>query len=126
MESYVMAALIATSEGAKRRYEVLQSIDGFTVRATDLATGKIEQDGGTLFRTAPAAFAYAELVASTDRLVTARRREADDALDEALQHHLCEQRFEELRRTLCDDGVPRRMLEAWEEAEALAAKLRYH
>ena len=121
-----MAALIATSEGAKRRFEVIQSIDGYTVRATDLATGRIEGEAETLFRTAPAAFAFAELVASMDRLATARRREAEDVLRETLEHHVCEQRFEELRRTLCDEGVPRRMLDAWEEAEAQAARMRYH
>lgn len=121
-----MTALIATSEGAKRRFEVLQSIDGYTVRATDLATGRIEEDVETLFRTATAAFAFAELVASSDRLATARRRAADDVLDEALEHHVCEQRFEELRRTLCDEGVPRRLLDAWDEADALAARMRYH
>jgi len=121
-----MTALIATSEGAKRRFEVIQSIDGYTVRATDLATGLVEGSAETLFRTAPAAFAFAELVASSDRLSTARRRDADDVLDEALAHHVCEQRFEEVRRMLCDEGVSRRMLDAWEEAEATAARMRYH
>jgi hypothetical protein len=121
-----MAALIATSEGAKRRFEVLQSIDGYTVRATDLATGRIADEGETLFRTAPAAFAFAELVASTERLDTARTRAQGDVLDEALEHHACEQRFEELRRTLCDEGVPRWLVEAWEQADALAARMRFH
>ena len=121
-----MTALIATSEGAKRRFEVIQSIDGYTVRATDLATGLVEGSAETLFRTAPAAFAFAELVASSDRL---SRRVAAMPTTCSTRHWRTMSASSASRKCAgcsatraCHAGT----LEAWEEAEATAARMRYH
>jgi hypothetical protein len=117
-----MTLLIAKAEGSRRCYEVLESIDGYVVRATDLETGSVIEEDLKLFRTAPAAFAFAELVAVRDRFA------AQCAADEDVADELdaCARRFEDLARSLGDDGVGSRLLCAWSAAEAAASRRHYH
>jgi hypothetical protein len=117
-----MTLRIATSEGTRRRYEVLGSSECFLVRATDAATGTVVEDRVKLFRTAPAAFAFAELSATRDRLSCAI---APDREGEA-ELRACVERYEAIVRTLGDDGVPGHLLGAWSEAEQTAARRQYH
>jgi hypothetical protein len=117
-----MTLRIATSEGASRLYEVLESIEGFLVRVTDAATGTVVEDRVKLFRTAPAAFAFAELSATRDRVSCAR---AGDDEDQA-ELQACAERYESIVRALGDDGVPGHLLGAWSEAEEAAARRHYH
>lgn len=120
-----MSLRIAVAEGSRRRFEVFESIDGFTVRSADLSTGAAEDEATKLFRTAPAAFAYAELAASRERLETARGSGFADS-DAVLEHDLSVQRFEDLRLTLADDGIPASLLAAWAAAEEAASRRHYH
>jgi hypothetical protein len=117
-----MTLRIAMSEGTNRRYEVLESVEGFLVRATDAATGTIVEDSLKLFRTAPAAFAFAELSATRDRVSCAC---ASDGEGEA-ELQACAERYETIVRALGDDGVPGHLLGAWTEAEEAAARRHYH
>ena len=64
--------LIASSEGQGWCYEVIVQSDGFLVQARDLDSGEIALDETTLFRTSPAALAYADMVAAADRFAAAR------------------------------------------------------
>lgn len=65
--------LIATSEGQGWRYEVVDHAEGYLVVPRDLDTGAVEPEGCMLFRTAPVAFAFADLSAALDRMASARR-----------------------------------------------------
>ncbi|MFO1149118.1 MAG: hypothetical protein U1E62_12155 [Alsobacter sp.] len=117
-----MTLRIATSEGASRLYEVLESVEGFLVRAMDAATGSVVEDRVKLFRTAPAAFAFAELSATRDRLSCARSRDGEGEAE----LRACAERYETIVRALGDDGVPGHLLGAWSEAEEAAARRHYH
>jgi hypothetical protein len=125
----LMSQRIAISEGSRRRFEVFESIDGFTVRAAGLDGVAPEVDCADqavkLFRTAPAAFAFAEMAASRERLETSRGGGAVD-LDAVLEHHASARRFEDLRLALGDEGVPASLLGAWARAEEAAARRHYH
>jgi hypothetical protein len=111
------AMLIAVSEGQGCRFEVDESVDGFLVRMRDLETG--EENVARLFRTAPAAFAFAEFAAAQDRC-------SDDDPFERDALRASEARFALARRTLCDEGVSGDLLEAWRNVEARERSIRYH
>jgi hypothetical protein len=111
------AMLIAISEGRGCRFEVDESVDGFLVSMRDLETG--EENIARLFRTAPAAFAFAELAAAQDRC-----REDDPFERDVLR--ASEARFATARRMLCDEGVSGELLEAWRNVEAQERSIRYH
>lgn len=120
-----MSQRIAVSEGGNRRFDVFESIDGFFVRGADLATGTADDQALKMFRTVTAAFAYAELAASRDRLEASRHAGSID-IDAVIEHHASLRRFEDTRLMLADDGVPASLLEAWSKAEAAAAQRHYH
>lgn len=109
--------LIAVSEGQGCQFEVDENVDGFLVRMRDLETG--EENVARLFRTAPAAFAFAELAAAQDRC------SEDDPFERAMLR-ASEAHFASTRRTLCDDGVSGEVLEAWRNVEARERSIRYH
>jgi hypothetical protein len=113
--------LIAVSEGGVRRYEVDENVDGFVVLQRDLATGKETTE--RLFRTAPAAFAYAELAAAMERCSS---RATDDDAFEQDTLRASEARFAQTRVHLADDGVPGDIVEAWRRAEEQQRRVRYH
>jgi hypothetical protein len=117
-----MTLRIATSEGTRRRYEVLESVEGFLVRAADAETGTIVEDRVKLFRTAPAAFAFAELSATRDRVSCAHPHDGEGEAE----LRACAERYETIVRALGDDGVPGHLLGAWSEAEETAARRHYH
>lgn len=120
-----MSQRIAVSEGGSRRFDVFESIDGFFVRGADLATGAADDRALKMFRTVTAAFAYAELEASRDRLEASRDAGTID-VDAVTEHHASLRRFEDMRLMLADDGIPASLLEAWTRAEAAAARRHYH
>lgn len=120
-----MSMRIAISEGDRRRFEVFESVDGFTVRSADLGEGEGRQEPVKLFRTAPAAFAFAEMQASRDRVDTLRGV-GDVDLEAVLELRASARRFEELRELLCDEGVPASLIGAWARAEEAASRRHTH
>src|SRR3712207_4003741 len=101
--------LIATSEGQGWRYEVVDRAEGFLVVSRDLDTGALEPEAGMLFRTAPVAFAFADLSAAFDRLASARL--AGEDTDE-LSAELVRGKglYADLSRRLGDEGVAASLL----------------
>ncbi len=110
--------LIAVSEGEAWRYEVDENVDGYVVLQRDLATG--EEIAARLFKTAPAAFAYADLAAAQERC-----RGPHDAFDE-VSLRLSRARFAQTRQRLADEGVAGSLLEAWRRADAQEHCIRFH
>ena len=101
--------LIAASEGQVWRYEVIVQSDGFLVQIRDLDTGELAIDDSTLFRTAPTALAYADMVAAADRYATADLLDEDeDELAAELSRE--RNRFAALRLSLSDEGIGADML----------------
>lgn len=120
-----MSLRIAMAEGHSRRFEVFESIDGFTVRSADLLADAPDPEALKMFRTATAAFAYAELAACRDRLESSC--DADDLDDEDVdEYRACVQRFEAVRLKLGDDGIPAALLEAWARVEHAASQRHTH
>ncbi len=118
--------LVGASEGQGFRYEVVQRTEGFLVQSRDLDSGAVDREESKIFRTAAVAFAYAEMSARFDRYAAARMA-GDDSAEEALaeleaQQHL----YAELSRRLCDDGMAAIVLAAWEEADDVKHRRRYH
>ncbi|WP_181708250.1 hypothetical protein [Chthonobacter rhizosphaerae] len=110
---------IAASHGLAFDYEVIEHPEGYLVRMRDLETGEADDDGATLFRTATAAFRYADLAASVDRsLDPAEAAEADVAGERA--------RYATAVATLGDGGVPLSVLDAHRQAEDAARRRRLH
>ena len=63
--------LLTTAEGRHWRYEVCEHADGYLVQMRDLATGGLEDEFATVFRTLPVAFAYAAMSAAFDQYAAA-------------------------------------------------------
>jgi hypothetical protein len=101
--------LIAMSEGRGWRYEVVDRAEGFLVVSRDLDTGAVEPEGGMLFRTAPVAFAFADLSAAFDRLASAQMAGEDT---EELSDDLAREKdlYAALSRRLGDEGLSERLL----------------
>lgn len=107
--------IIGSSEGDRTRFEVLLMSDGFIVRARCLETGELFGSRDRLFRTAPAAFAFAEKSAL---------REAEDVVArsgiEALEAKMASDKasrvFDDIRARLGDAGVGASLLHAWDHA----------
>jgi hypothetical protein len=117
--------LIATMEGQSWRYEVFVQSDGFLVQVRDLDTGEVALDDTTLFRTAPAALAYADMVAAADRYAAA---EEDDTVDEEIAGTLERERdrFAALRLSLSDDGICGDLLIRRQETMDAALRRKLH
>lgn len=107
--------LIGAAEGDRTRFEIVLMSDGFIVRARSLETGEVSGSRDRLFRTAPAAFAYAEKSAFKD---------AEDCLPatgiEALEAKIASDKaakvFDDIRQRLADTGVGANLLAAWNNA----------
>jgi hypothetical protein len=119
------AMLIATMEGQSWCYEVIVQSDGFLVQVRDLDTGEVALDDTTLFRTAPAALAYADMVAAADRYAAA---EEEDEVDEEIAETLERQRdrFAALRLSLSDDGIGGDLLIRRQETMDAALRRKLH
>src|ERR687894_2005851 len=112
--------LLAASEGRHWRYEVCEHPDGYLVQMRDLATGELDDEFTTIFRTMPVAFAYAEMSAAFERFASA---ELESVEDEQIEVDLeaTERNFIDLSDRLCDAGVNGIAARAWERRTATAA-----
>jgi hypothetical protein len=113
--------VIGEAEGTRFRFEVLESIDGFGIRRVAIGSVDRGERAEILFRTASAAFAYAEMAASRDCLAA-----GDAGEDDVVAHGLRLQRFARLRQDLADHGVSGAMLGEWVRAEARERRRHIH
>lgn len=117
--------LIATTEGQGWLYEVLLQSDGYLVQARDLDTGELAGDDTTLFRTVPAALAFAGMAAAADRYAAARLDHlADDEMAVEFARE-CD-RFAAVTASLADEGIANAILVRRRDLEAERTKARYH
>ena len=117
--------LIGASEGEGWRYEIVERTEGYVVRTRDVDTGAVDAREGKLFRTAAAAFAFAEMSAAFDRYASARLSREDDAgplgeLEARQAHYL------DVSRRLGDDGSAAIILDAWEREGEARRRRRFH
>lgn len=108
--------LLSASEGRHWRYEVCEHADGYLVQMRDLATGDLDEEFSTIFRTMPVAFAYAEMSAAFERFAAAELEPADDESIE-LDLEETERHFINLSDRLHDAGVNTVTIRAWEMAQ---------
>ena len=110
--------LLAASEGRHWRYEVCEHSDGYLVQMRDLATGDLDEEFSTIFRTMPVAFAYAEMSAAFERFAAAEMEPLDGEAveDEQIEIELeaKERSFTDLRDRLGDGGINGVAARAWE------------
>ena len=112
--------LIGASEGDRFRFEIVLMSDGFIVRVRSNESGEVFGSRDRLFRTASAAFAFAEKSALKD---------AEDAVSatglEALEASMASDKaarvFDDIRERLADSGVSAGQLAAWEQQSRQAA-----
>lgn len=117
--------LIAMSEGQGWRYEVVDRSEGYLVVSRDLDTGALEPEEAMLFRTAPVAFAFAELSAAFDRLASARIAGEDTGeLSDELEQG--KSLYAELSRRLGDEGFLAGLLTDPTTAAEANARRWYH
>ena len=64
--------LIGVAEGAVRSFEIDERAEGYLVRPRQRDTGQVEIEAGRVFRTAVAAFAFAEREALLEHYAAAR------------------------------------------------------
>jgi hypothetical protein len=96
--------MFVASEGWCCRYEVLALRDGYLVQMRDVATGDLEREFSTLFRTLPVAVAYAVMSAAYERFVEMDEEEEDFPEIEA-ELYVSEQNFMDLSDRLGDCGI---------------------
>jgi len=116
--------IIGTSEGDRYRFEVVLMSHGFIVRARSVETGEVTASRDRLFRTAPAAFAFAELAAARDSDDT--RLSHIEALEAKLASDRAARLFDEIRDRLADGGVSATLLSAWERRREIESAFRQH
>jgi hypothetical protein len=104
--------IIGVSEGDRIRFEVVLMSDGFIVRAHDLDTDEVMTDRDRMFRTAQAAFAFAELSALEDAEDRTEMRAAD-ALEAQIQSDRAARHFSAIRAQFSDSGVSAGLMAAW-------------
>jgi hypothetical protein len=117
--------ILAACEGRHWQYEIVEHADGYVVRMRDLESGDLDDDGVTVFRTMPVAFAFAEMSAAFDRFTASTDEEADDA-QMATDFALTERAFSDLSSRLCDGGVAGSMVQAWERQPEGGPRLTLH
>ena len=104
--------VIGISEGDRYRFEVILMTDGYIVRARAIETGEVIGSRDRLFRTAAAAFAFAEMSALQDAedspMVGLEALEAKLASDRAARL------FADIRSRLSDSGISAHLLAAWD------------
>ncbi len=113
--------IVGMSEGDRYRFEVLLMSDGFIVRARAVESGEVLTNRDRLFRTAPAAFAFAEMSAMEDAEVSAPRYTR-----EAIEAHIDTDRasrvFDDIRARLKDNGISATLLAAWDRKAELGGQ----
>ena len=117
--------LIATTEGQGFLYEVIVQSDGYLVQARDLDTGELAGDDTTLFRTVPAALAFADMAAAADRYAASRLDHLEDEDDVATEYERECDRFAAIQLRLADEGIPNEILLRRREGD-VQRKLRFH
>lgn len=106
--------IIGASEGDRFRFEIVLMSDGYIVRARSSESGEVHGSRDRLFRTASAAFAFAEKSAFKD---------AEDCIPttglEALEARMASDKaarvFDDIRERLADSGVSAGLLAAWDQ-----------
>ncbi|MGY2047561.1 hypothetical protein [Methylobacterium sp. JK268] len=106
--------ILAACEGRHWQYEIAEHADGYAVRMRDLCTGDVDDDFVTVFRTMPVALAFAQLSAAFDRFAGAEDDDDEEA-GVAADLESRERIFIDLSSRLCDGGITRSTLDAWEE-----------
>ena len=118
--------LIATTEGQGFLYEVIVQSDGYLVQARDLDTGELAGDDTTLFRTVPAALAFADMAAAADRYAAARLDHLEDEDDDVAGEYEREcDRFAAIQLRLADEGIPSEILLRRREDD-VQRRIRFH
>jgi len=120
-------AMFVASEGWCCRYEVLALRDGYLVQMRDVATGDLDEEFSTIFRSLPVAVAYAVMSAAYERYVEMdSEEEGYDDIEAELE--LSEQNFLELSDRLGDAGVQQDVLKEWKKSDdhRLKASRCYH
>jgi hypothetical protein len=117
--------LITTTEGQGWLYEVIVQSDGYLVQARDLETGKLSEDSTTLFRTVPAALAFADMAAAADRYAAARLDRLDQEETELEYERECD-RFAAVRLRLSDEGISSQILVQRRDSAAVLSKTHFH
>jgi hypothetical protein len=115
--------LLAVCEGRHSRYEVCEHSDGYMVHMRDLATGDLDEEFATLFRTMPVAFAYAEMSAAIDLHAA---QEPDAGSDEEINLEARELKFITLSDRLGDSGFNGGSIKDWERATSNGIRRVYH
>jgi hypothetical protein len=118
--------IIGEAEGIRFRFEVVESVDGFAVRRAAIEAEDWNEDAEILFRTAPAAFAYAEMAACQDCVDAGEGDGCGAAPDEVASWRLSIDRFTRLRADLADHGVSGSLLVEWDRAEARERERQVH
>jgi hypothetical protein len=115
-----VAMLLAASEGRHWRYEVCEHDDGYLVQMRDLATGDLDEEFSTIFRTLPVAFAYAEMSAAYERYAALELDASEethvenDQIEIEIDVETTERHFIDLRDRLHDVGINGVVIQAWE------------
>lgn len=117
--------LIAQSEGLIFAYEVTEHPDGYLVRMRDLATGAVDDDCATLFRTVAVAVRFAELAASTDRFAIEAAAGVEEVAERTEMEGL-RRRFEDARVRSGDAGLGGALLARRDRDADLAERRRLH
>ena len=105
--------LLSASEGQHWRYEVCEHEDGYLVQMRDLATGELDDEFTTIFRTMPVAFAYAEMSAAFERFAASELEAVEDEQIE-IDLEATERNFIDLSDRLHDSGINDVAVRAWE------------
>lgn len=103
--------IIGVSEGDRYRFEVLLMSDGFIVRARSTESGEVIGAKDRLFRSAAAAFAFAEMSALKDAEDTPLA--GIEALEAKVASDRAARLFADIRARLADGGVSAGLLNAW-------------
>jgi hypothetical protein len=117
--------VVGISEGSTLRCEVLAGAEGYVVQVRDLQTSRLEESDRMLFRTAVAALAYADLLATLDETTSAR---LDGEEDRDLEAELDARRlaFSTLADRLLDRGIDMSSITARDDQETRPPRHRLH
>lgn len=104
--------IIGIAEGDRTRFEVVLMSEGYIVRACDMESGEAIAERDRLFRTAQAAFAFAELSALDDAEDDTAMRGVE-ALEMKMHSDRAARQFSDIRARFADGGVSAGLLAAW-------------